>query len=153
MRFVAALALVLVLTGVGCVDSGPGAQPKKIEPAFIDAHLLHEVPVDVQHVDVTLGDGQIVYVGSIVDHAAVAPGGPVKITHIWRVLKPVGPGWRVFSLLRGAPGSADFMNLPITDMEIGHGPATRRAARSSRTRRTWCCGRIGARRPRRCRSG
>src|SRR5206468_3968558 len=43
-----------------------------------------------------------------------------KITHYWKVIVPPGPGWRVFAIVRGAPGTADFMNLPATDMELGH---------------------------------
>ena len=125
MRVTIAVATSLLIAA--CVDQGPGPQPKKIEPAYIDAHLLKEVPTDAQRVDVVLGDGEVVYVGSTIDRAAVAPGGPVKVTHYWQVKRPIGPGWRVFALLRGAPGSADFMNLPITDMEIGHGPTSWRA--------------------------
>ena len=127
MRVHAVAALVGLAGLAGCVDQGPGPQPKKIEPAYIDQHLLSAVPPEVEHVDVTLGDGEVVYLGSTVDKPAVAPGGGVKITHYWQVKRAVGPGWRVFALLRGAPGSADFMNLPITDMEIGHGPTSWRA--------------------------
>ncbi|TMQ20791.1 MAG: hypothetical protein E6J90_15610 [Deltaproteobacteria bacterium] len=43
------------------------------------------------------------------------------------VVQPVGPTWRVFALVRGAPSTADFMNLPATDMEIAHGPAVWKA--------------------------
>ncbi len=112
--------VLLALILVGCVDTGPGPQPKKIERKVIAANLLAAAPADLAHVDVALGGGMITYLGNKVDRAAVAPGQPTKITHYWRVDRAPGDGWRVFGLLRGAPNTADFMNLDATDMEIGH---------------------------------
>ena len=68
-----------------------------------------------------------IYLGSKVDKPRVAPGQLVRITHYWKVVAPVGPSWRVFGIVRGAPGTADYMNLPATDMQVAHGPATWRA--------------------------
>jgi hypothetical protein len=118
-------ALFLLLVAA-CVDKGPGPQPKKIEPAYVAANLIQEIPTTAQRVDVDLG-GKVVYVGNIVQQSALAPGQPVRITHYWQVKAPPGPGWRMFSILRGAPGSADYMNLPATDMELGHSPETWKA--------------------------
>lgn len=119
------IALVAgLLTWGACVDRGPGPQPKKIDPAYVAAHLQKQPPAELTpRLDVPLGGGQVVYLGNAIDHTAVVPGQIVRVTHYWQVVQPVGPGWRVFALLRGAPGSADFMNLPATDMELGHGPA------------------------------
>ena len=58
--------------------------------------------------------------GHTVDADTVAPGQLVKLVHYWRVEQPPGPGWRVFARVRGAPNTADFKNLPATDMELGH---------------------------------
>ena len=113
---------LVLLVVVGCVDKGPGPQPKKIEPSYIHDHLIKDLPADLVHADVALAD-KVVYVGNRVDVSSVAPGQTVHVTHYWRVLQPLDDRWRVFAFVRGAPGSADFMNLAATDMELGHPPA------------------------------
>jgi hypothetical protein len=118
-------AVVFVLLAA-CVDKGPGPQPKKIEPAYVAENLVKEVPANAQRVDVELG-GRVVYAGNVAERAALVPGQGARITHYWQVKAPPGPGWRVFAILRGAPGTADFMYLPATDMELGHPPATWKA--------------------------
>ena len=122
------------LAWVACVDQGSGSTGKKIDPKFVAEHLVTELPAaGLSRLDVSIGD-KVVYVGNTltrptdkpgeaVEVRAVAPGDMVRITHYWRVVKPVGVGWRVFALLRGAPNTADFMNLPATDMQSAHGPA------------------------------
>jgi hypothetical protein len=107
---------------VACVDQGPGPQPKKIDPRYVTEHLLSQPPPGLSRLDVALAD-KVVYVGNTVDKPTIAPGQTVRITHYWRVVAPVGPAWKVFALVRGAPNTADFMNLTATDMEIAHGPA------------------------------
>ena len=112
---------------VACVDQGPGPQPKKIEASYVAEHLLgHPPAAEVPRLEVSLG-GKVVYVGNTIDKPTVAPGQTVRVTHYWRVVQPVGAGWRVFALVRGAPNTADFMNLTATDMQIAHGPATWKA--------------------------
>ncbi len=122
----ATLVLALACAAACAADQGAGPQGKKIEPAFIRENLLAAPPEGLEHVDVKLGDG-VVYLGSAIDKPTLIPGQAAKITHYWKVTKPPGPGWRVFTLIRGMPNTADFMNLDATDMEIGHGPATWRA--------------------------
>jgi hypothetical protein len=120
MRSAAVLGLV---AWVACVDQGPGPTPRKIDPGYVAQHLLARPPAQVMPpLDVALG-GKVVYVGNTIDRASIAPGQTVRVTHYWRVLQPVGAGWKVFALVRGAPGTADFINLAATDMEIAHGPA------------------------------
>lgn len=120
--------LILLLALGACVDKGPGPQPRKIDPEDIAPHLLRALPERLAdgrggRIDVNLG-GKVVYAGNTVDAQVVAPGQTVRITHYWRVLAPVGPGWKVFALLRGAPGTADFVNVPPSDMQLGHPPET-----------------------------
>jgi cellulose/xylan binding protein with CBM9 domain len=123
----ALLGLIALLGSValgGCVDRGPGPAAKKIDPGYVAQHLVRDVPAaGLARLDVSIG-GKVVYVGSTIDKPAVAPGQTVRITHYWRVVAPVGAGFTVFALMRGAPNTADFMNLPATDMQIAHGPAT-----------------------------
>lgn len=121
-----ALLLTIVVGAIGCVDSGPGPQPKKIDPGFVPSHLLAAPPADLERLDVNL-DGKLLYLGNKIDKPRIAPGSPVRITHYWKVLQPIGGTWRVFGIVRGAPTTADYMNLPPTDMEVAHGPATWRA--------------------------
>jgi len=115
-----------LLALAACVDAGPGPQPKKIDRKLIAANLLTAVPANVSHLDVSLG-GRVEYVGTIGASEVVIPGQATRITHVWQVLIPPGPGWRVFAQLRGDPGTADFMNLDETDLELGHPVASWRA--------------------------
>ena len=117
----------------GCVDRGPGPQGKQIEAKYIRGNLLDAVPADIRRLDVELG-GKVVYLGNALEYldgkpatTPLAPGGTIRVRHYWQVVQPPGAGWHVFALVRGAPGSIDFMNLPPTDMEIGHPPATWKA--------------------------
>ncbi len=113
-----------LLAWVACVDRGPGPQPKKIDPAYVAAHILAQPPAGLTpRLDVALGGGKVIYLGNTVDRAAVVPGQIVRVTHYWQVVQPIGAGWKVFARVRGAPGTADFINLPATDMELGHDPA------------------------------
>jgi hypothetical protein len=116
-------AVVAAIAAVACVDRGPGPEPKKIDPSYVAQHLVAQLPAgELARLDVTLG-GKVVYVGNTIDKPSIAPGQTVRVTHYWRVVAPVGPGWKVFALVRGAPHTADFMNLTATDMQIAHGPA------------------------------
>jgi hypothetical protein len=107
---------------VACVDKGPGAQGKTIDPAYIEAHLLSAPPTDLTNaVNADLG-GKIVYLGNVAPPGPVAPGQKITIKHYWKVVVPPGKDWRVFSHLRG--DGNDFQNVDQTDMRTGHGPAT-----------------------------
>lgn len=124
-----ALWVTLIVLGA-CVEQGPGPKGKKIAPSYIAEHLLTAPPQDLTRLDVSLGgapSAPLVYLGNRVDRPAVAPGQTVRVTHYWQVNTPIGTNWRVFALVRGAPNTADFMNLTPTDMQIGHPPARWRA--------------------------
>src|SRR5690349_255676 len=111
------LAWVACAACGACVDRGAGPQPRKIDPAYVAAHLLAQPPAQLTpRLDVALGGGKLIYLGNTVDRTSVVPGQVVRVTHYWQVVHPIGTGWKVFALVRGAPGTADFMNLPATDM-------------------------------------
>src|SRR5262245_61349934 len=118
MRVPGLLALLAIAAGAACADRGPGPSGKKIDPAYVKAHLLATVPAGIERFDVALGD-RVLYIGNKVDKPRVAPGQAVTITHYWYVVRPPGPSWRSFALVRAPAGSADFMNLPLTDMQVG----------------------------------
>ncbi|MGE0548033.1 MAG: carbohydrate-binding family 9-like protein [Kofleriaceae bacterium] len=120
------LALWILVVTAGCVDRGDGPQSNKVDPGYVPKHLLAQEPSSLTRVDVSLG-GKVIYLGNNVAQTRIVPGGLVKLKHYWKVIAPVGPGWRVFTVLRGQPGYPDFINLPATDMQQAHGPATWRA--------------------------
>src|SRR4051812_43619116 len=128
MRVLASAALAAALGG--CVDRGPGPEGKKIDPAYVAQHLIKAVPDDASKLDVALGGGKIIYAGNTIDKPSIAPGQTVRVTHYWRVMQPLGSAgsagsaWTPFTLVRGAPNTADFLNLPATDMALGHPPAS-----------------------------
>lgn len=115
------VCLVVMIVIAGCVEQGAGPPPKKIDATYVQSHLLPALPAGVDKLEVAVGDVAI-YLGNKVDRPRVAPGQAVTITHYWKVLKPA-PSWNVFTLVRGPAGTADFMNLVPTDMQIAHGPA------------------------------
>jgi biopolymer transport protein ExbD len=114
------LALVAL---AGCIDTGPGPQPKKIDADYVQKHVLRELPAGVERWNVGLG-GRAAYLGSAASKRRIAPGEAVTITHYWQALRPIGDDFRLFALVRGAPGTADFMNLTATDMEVARPPAS-----------------------------
>jgi hypothetical protein len=124
VRAMRSAVVAALVAWAACVDRGPGPQGKKIDPAYVAAHLLARPPAGLApRIDAALG-GVVTYLGNTVDLELIAPGQVVRITHYWRVDAPVGPGFRVFALVRGAPNTADFMNLPPTDMERARDPAS-----------------------------
>jgi hypothetical protein len=127
MRSALVAAGLVAVVSAACVDQGPGPQPRKLEPSYVAEHLLAKPPAgEFPRLEVSIG-GKVVYLGNSIDKPSVAPGQTVRVTHYWRVIEPVGAGWKVFALVRGAPNTADFMNLTATDMEIAHGPASWKA--------------------------
>jgi hypothetical protein len=113
--------LALVLAVAGCIDTGPGPAPR-VDAKYARAHLLKTEPTDLDRFDVAFGD-KVIYLGNKIDHARLAPGATLKLTHYWKVLKPLGKGFRPFALVRGPQGTADFMNLDATDMQVAHPPS------------------------------
>src|SRR5688572_13469598 len=95
------LALLLLVSS--CVDTGPGPQPR-IDQKYVKEHLLKEPPAKLDKFDVTLGDGKLVYLGNTIDRPRLAPGQSLVVKHYWKVVKPIGKGWRPFALVRGPAG-------------------------------------------------
>lgn len=120
------LFVIAALLAAACVDHGPGPQGKKIEAKYIRENLLTAAPQGIERLDVDL-DGKVVYLGNTIEYldgkpasTPLAPGGTIRVRHYWQVKQPPGASWHVFALVRGEPGSIDFMNLGPTDMEIGY---------------------------------
>jgi hypothetical protein len=123
-RLTTPLAIALGILGA-CTDRGPGPTPKKIEPSYIRQNTLQAIPDGIQRIDASLG-GKVLYLGNKISYPdgrsaeiPLAPGGTIRVFHYWQVLVPPGPQFEIFSLVRGAENTVDFMNLPPTDMQIG----------------------------------
>jgi hypothetical protein len=85
--------VIIGLIASACVDHGPGPQPKKIDPAYVQTHLMSAPPADLTRFDVAVGEGIAVYLGNKVDKPKAAPGGQITITHYWKALRSPGPAW------------------------------------------------------------
>lgn len=110
----------LIVVCAACVDSGSG---HKIDHKLVDSHRVAQLPADSATFAVSLGPHIVGYVGNRVElhnGRKVAPGQSVRVTHYWRVERAPGPGWKVFGVLRGAPGTTDFMYIDPSEIEIAH---------------------------------
>ena len=114
------MRVALLLLVASCVDQQSPLAGKKIDPATVEAHLLKAVPPQVEPNRVSLGGDQLLYLGATFDQKVWPPGGMVHARFYWQVLKPIAGNWRVFEMVRGQPNTADFMNLPESDMQLGH---------------------------------
>jgi len=110
--------VVVALLLAACVDTGPGPAPR-VDPKYARAHVLETAPADLDKFDVAVGD-KLIYLGNKIDRPRLAPGQSLTIKHYWKVVKPIGKGWRPFALVRGPAGTADFMNLEPTDMQVAY---------------------------------
>lgn len=115
MRFVVALQLLVF----ACVDTGPGPQPR-VDMKYARQHLLASPPKDIVPFDLALGGDKVIYLGNTLDRSRLVPGQALTIKHYWKVLKPIGRNWRPFALVRGPQGTADFMNLEPSDMQVAY---------------------------------
>lgn len=112
-----------LLALLACVDQGPGPTPRKIDASYIRQHLLEVAPTNITRFDVDIGDGAVTYLGNRVDKPRLSPGAQVTLTHYWKVNRPLDKKWRPFTIVRGLPNTADFINVSTSDMMYGHPPS------------------------------
>jgi len=108
-----------------CVEKGPREQKKKIDPAYIQQHLLSAPPTVTNTFEGGKGvsfDDKVIYLGNNVSSDTIAPGGKITIDHYWKVVEPPGKDWRVFAHVNGAKPQ-DWMNVDYTDMRAGYPPS------------------------------
>ncbi len=122
----ACLALLAVSLAAACVDQGPGDQGQRIDPGYVQANLLDAPPTTLtRRFDAELrgadGKVKVIYLGNEAPTAPLVPGDKVTVVHYWQVVEPPGPQWRVFAHVRGDANA--FMNVDLTDMRTGYGPA------------------------------
>ena len=120
MRLLLSL-LAVCFAAPGCVDKGPDATHKEIDPAYIEKNLLTEEPAKIgNRIDADIG-GKVIYLGNELATPQVNPGGKVRIVHYWKVVEPPGSQWRVFAHLVGDKAN-DWANIDYTDMRYGYPP-------------------------------
>lgn len=80
-----------------CAGCGQAPQPAaKLDPS-LRAHVLGAMPSDVQHRTFFDFDGKVHLIGYDLASDSVAPGQDVKLTLYWQSVKPLGPGWRLYT--------------------------------------------------------
>jgi hypothetical protein len=114
-----ALAALVLVAAPGCKERAPA-----IDPAYVAANLVSAPPALDRAIDADLG-GAVIYLGNTVSSTAVSPGGRAEVVHYWKVVKPPGDAWAVFSHL--VSGAGDWLNVDQSDMRQGHPPAAWRA--------------------------
>jgi hypothetical protein len=90
-----------------CVEQEP-ARPTEEDVKIIKQNILTKAPEMKFKVNADL-EGKIVYLGLDVDKDVIQPGEAFKLTHYWKVNKPVDEGWEIFVHLNG-PNKAGFIN-------------------------------------------
>ena len=88
-----------------CVEKGP----PPVDQNYVAANLLTAEPAPKRKLDADLG-GKVVYLGADLDKDTLKPGDKLTLVHYWKVVQPVGSGWRVFCHITGASKS-DWMNI------------------------------------------
>lgn len=117
MRRVVAIA---ALAGAACTEQAPpeAVRPRKVDPAYVRDNLLDAAPPGLGEPLATFGGGKVRYLGNEMDARTAAPGEKVTITHYWEVVEPPGPGWKLFTHVRG--GAGEFVNADGSEMRTGH---------------------------------
>lgn len=110
----------VALLAWACVEQEP-ARPTEEDVRIIKQNILTQAPEIKHKVNADL-EGNVVYLGIDVDKDVVKPGEPIKLTHYWKVVKPV-EGWEIFVHLNG-PNKAGFINADHKAIG-GRYPATR----------------------------
>jgi hypothetical protein len=100
--------LMLALPIGACVEQDE-EKPSEDDMKVAKQNILTTAPTPKFPVNADL-DGKVIYLGMDADPAVVEPGHDVKLTHYWKVVAPIGDGWRVFTHLNG-PNNQPFINV------------------------------------------
>jgi hypothetical protein len=90
----------------GCVEQEP-ARPTEEDVKIIKQNILAQAPAMKHKVNADL-EGKVVYLGLDVDRELIKPAEQFKLTHYWKVIKPVDD-WEIFVHLNG-PQKSSFIN-------------------------------------------
>jgi len=111
--------LLLLVLFVACTERekpgpAPSAPAAAAAPALegddlraIARNILLRPPPLKHKVEAELG-GKVVYLGLELDKERLRPGDVLKLTHYWRSLRPVDPGWEIFVRLSDPTGRRAF---------------------------------------------
>ena len=101
------LAVTATMLLGACVEQDDD-KPNDEDMKVAKQNLLATAPTPKYAVNADL-DGKVVYLGLDVDPATPEPGRDIKLTHYWKVVAPVGDGWKPFTHLEG-PNHANYIN-------------------------------------------
>jgi Carbohydrate family 9 binding domain-like len=99
---------------MGCVEQAED-KPTKEDEDFIKKNILTTPPTPQFAVNADL-DGKVIYLGMDVSPTPVEAGKDVRVTHYWKVVAPVGEGWKVFTHISGTnkQGFANVDHTPVS---------------------------------------
>jgi hypothetical protein len=106
---IALIALLVSLAG-GCFEK-EGWAPTTDDKQRISENILEAVPAMKFKVNAELED-RVTYLGLDVDREVVRPGEAVRLTHYWRVHKPI-PNWKLFVHLIGPGAYVNADHKPV----------------------------------------
>ena len=108
LTFVSALLLAPVLASLAGCTGREEDKASEADLQLVHSNLLPTAPTPKNVVNADL-DGKLVYLGSDFEPAVAEPGKQVRVTNYWKVVEPVGDGWRIFTHLE-APNHQAFVN-------------------------------------------
>lgn len=100
--------LLLTLALSGCVERDREPPPSDEDLRAIARNILLRPPRLDRKVEAEL-EGRVLYLGLEVDKDRVRPGEIVKLTHYWRSLRAVDPGWEIFVNLSDGAGRTEVL--------------------------------------------
>ena len=117
------LAVACVLAAA-CVEQD-AEKPTADDMAVAKQNILTTAPTPRYPVNADL-DGKIVYLGLDVDPVPVDPTKDITLTHYWKVVSPLGEGWRAFTHIQG-PNHTSYMNVDHTPVKGKYPPSSWKA--------------------------
>jgi hypothetical protein len=87
-------------------------KPTKEDEEFVKKNILSAPPAPQFVANADL-DGKLIYLGMDVSPNPVEAGKDVKLTHYWKVVAPLGEGWKMFTHISG-PNKQGFANVDHT---------------------------------------
>jgi hypothetical protein len=114
MHLIRVLLLSAVVLLPACVDRDRPPPPSDEDLRAIAQNTLAQPPRLQRKVEAEL-EGRVAYLGLEVDKDPVRPGELLKLTHYWRSLRAVEPGWEIFVSLVDPSGRT----VPADHVAIG----------------------------------
>ncbi len=102
------LGTLVALLAWACVEKEPD-RPTEEDLRIIKQNVLSQAPVLKHKVNADL-EGKVIYLGLDVDKEVIQPEAQFKLTHYWKMIKPLDSGWEIFVHLNGL-NKSNFINV------------------------------------------